>query len=131
MTVWKIGEKGPSKLPETTPKEEKLLEEHLEDWVVNDPGLLGEPLLIVGRQVLIPEVKDRLDILALDPQGNAVVVELKRGKLKAPVDMQALRYASYISRWRFEDFERQAKAFMSKAGDPEFNFNEIFEQFCS
>lgn len=131
MSVWKIGEEGPIKLTETQFKEEKVLEENLEDWVVTDSSLLGEPLLVIGRQVMIPEVKDRLDILALDPQGNAVVIELKRGKLKDPVDMQALRYASYVSKWRFEDFERQARAYLGKSGDPEFNFNELFEQCCT
>ena len=46
--------------------QEKLLEEKLEEWVVSDPALLDEPLLIIGRQVIIPNVKDRLDILTLD-----------------------------------------------------------------
>jgi len=39
--------------------------------------------------------------------------------------MQALRYASYISKWRFEDFESLARNFMGKIGDPEFNFNGL------
>ena len=112
MGLWKITDKGPSKVAETKLKQEKLLEEHMEDWISSDSSILGEPLLIVGRQVLIPDTKDRLDLLALDPQGNAVIIELKRGKLKDPVDMQALRYASYISKWRFEDFESLARNFM-------------------
>src|SRR5204863_8113987 len=69
-------------------------------------------------------------LLALDPQGKAVIVELKRGKLKDPVDMQALRYASYISRWVFEDFERVAEGYLS-GGLSDFNFNAIYEKFCS
>jgi hypothetical protein len=131
MSIWKITPEGPVKVPETIMKEEQLLEEHLENWVITDSSLLGEPLLVIGRQVVIPEIKDRLDVLALDPQGNAVVVELKRGKLKDPVDMQALRYASYISKWRFEDFENQARAYLNTADDPDFNFNELYEQFCT
>ena len=59
-----------------------------------------------------------------------MIVELKRGHLKDPVDVQALRYASYISKWRFEDFENQARNFLGKVGDPEFNFNSIYETFC-
>lgn len=131
MPIWKITESGPVKVTETKLKREKLLEEKLEDWIVDEASLLGEPLLIIGRQVLIPDVRDRLDILALDPQGNAVIVELKRGKLKDPVDMQALRYASYISKWRFEDIENQARLYFGKQGDLEFNFNELYENFCS
>lgn len=130
MGIWKIAEDGPQKVRETHIKKEKLLEEQLEDWIVRDPTLLGEPLLVVGRQILFPDVKDRLDILALDLQGNAVIVELKRGKLKDPVDMQAMRYASYISRWRFEDFENQARNFYGKVGDPDFSFNDMYESFC-
>lgn len=130
MPIWKITDNGPAKITETKFKQEKLLEEKLEDWIVSDPTILGEPLLVVGRQVLIPDTRDRLDVLAVDPFGNAVIVELKRGHLKDPVDVQALRYASYISKWRFEDFENQARNFMRKVGDPEFNFNSIYESFC-
>jgi len=130
MGLWKITDKGPSKVKETKFKAEKLLEEHLEDWITQDPSILGEPLLIIGRQVLIPDIKDRLDILAFDPQGNAVIIELKRGKIKDPVDIQSMRYASYISKWSFEDFENLARNFMGKIGDPEFNFNAIYESFC-
>jgi len=130
MPIWKIESNTPVKVSETKFKQEKLLEQHLEDWVVSDPALLGEPLLVVGRQVIVPEVKDRLDVLALDPQGNAVVIELKRGKIKDPVDMQALRYASYISKWQFGDFENLAKNYLGKHGDSSFNFNQLYEQFC-
>jgi len=130
MTIWKITEKGPTKVSETKLKHEKLLEENLEDWIVANPEILGERLLIIGRQVLIPDTKDRLDVLAVDPNGNAVIVELKRGHLKDPVDIQALRYASYISKWRFEDFEKQAQNFLNKIGDINFNFNSLYESFC-
>lgn len=130
MALWKIGGDKPQKVKQTQFKQEKLLEEHLEDWIQAEPTMLGEPLLIIGRQVMIPDTKDRLDLLAVDPQGQAVIIELKRGKLKDPVDIQALRYASYISKWKFEHFENVARGFLGKAGDPDFNFNETFETFC-
>jgi hypothetical protein len=128
MSLWKITTGGPVKVTVAKPKAEKLLEEQLEDWVLADPSLLGERLLIIGRQVFIPGVNERLDLLALDPQGRAVVIELKRGDLKAPVDMQALRYASYLSKWGFGDFEKQARSFLGNGHG--FNFNELYEQFC-
>jgi len=87
-------------------------------------------LFIIGRQVHIPDIKDRLDILAIDPHGNSVIIELKRGKLKDPVDMQAMRYASYISKWRFTDFENTARKYLNQENDIEFNFNSLYEVFC-
>ena len=90
MPLWKITDKGPLKVKETKFKEEKLLEEHLEDWIAKDSSILREPLLVFGRQVIIPDTKDRLDLLAVDPNGFITVIELKRGQLKDPVDIQSL-----------------------------------------
>ncbi len=131
MPIWKVTDTGPVQVAETELRQENLLEEHLEDWIVANHALLEEHLLIIGRQVMIPDIRDRLDVLALDAQGNAVVIELKRGALKDPVDIQALRYASYIAKWAYQDFENQARSHLGKAGDPNFNFNEMFEQFCA
>ena len=38
-------------------------EGNLETWIENDPSLLGDNLLIIGRQVQVPDVKDRIDLL--------------------------------------------------------------------
>lgn len=130
MGLWKVGKTGPEKVDETHFVAEEILEENIEDWICKDPSILGEPLLLIGRQVLIPDIHDRLDLLALDTQGAAVIIELKRGTLKDPVDTQALRYASYISKWQFEDFENEARKYLGKTGDEEYNFNAIFEEFC-
>jgi hypothetical protein len=131
MALWKITNGGPSKVKETKFKKEKLLEEHLEDWISKDSSMLGEPLLIFGRQVIIPDTKDRLDLLAVDIHGYIAIIELKRGQLKDPVDIQSLRYASYLSKWRFQDFENIARNYFGKVADPEFNFNDLYESFCS
>jgi hypothetical protein len=131
VPIWKITDDGPVQVEETDLKREHLLEAHLEDWIEANHALLGEQLLMVGRQVLIPDLNDRIDLLALDTQGNAVIIELKRGKLTDPVDMQALRYASYVSRWSFEDFERQARGYSGRMGDADFNFNDEYENFCA
>jgi len=127
MTIWRVGEDGPKKIDETRLKDEKVLEQQLEDWIEKDPSLLGEPLFIVGRQVRVADVRDRLDLLAIDPQGNTVIVELKRGDLSDPVDMQAMRYASYISKWDFEQLEREARAY--RGGDPDFSLKDALVSF--
>lgn len=130
MAIWKITDRGPEQVPQSKLHKEGLLEERLEDWIVAQPSILGENLLVVGRQVTVPQINDRVDVLALDTEGNSVIIELKRGKLKDPVDMQALRYASYISKWGFTDFEREAKTFAQSA-DSDFNFNRMYEEFCA
>lgn len=129
--LYKIKGKKLTKIHETKFKHEGKLEEDLEDWVENNPSILGEDLLIIGRQVWIPGVKDKIDLLALDTNGNTVIIELKRGRLKDPVDIQSLRYASYISRWEFVDLETQAKKYFLEKGEEDFNFNEKYEDFCS
>ena len=44
----------------------EYLEQDLEVGQKNDSSILGENLLIIGRQAQIPEVNDRIDLLALD-----------------------------------------------------------------
>jgi RecB family endonuclease NucS len=50
----------------------------LEKWIVAAPDLVGEPLLVIGRQLAeFTEDKDRLDVLAVDEAGELVLMELK------------------------------------------------------
>jgi len=130
MSLWKIQDGKPQRVEETKLGSEQMLELDLEEWLARDPAILGEPLLIIGRQVQVKALKDRLDLLALDPDGNAVVIEVKRGDVKDPNDMQALRYASYLSRWKFADFEAVARDYLGKE-DSDFNFVDAYESFCS
>jgi hypothetical protein len=115
---------------ETALAAEQKIEQDLEGWIAQDPDILGEPLLIIGRQVTVQGINDRLDLLALDPDGKSVVIEVKRGAVKDPVDMQALRYASYLSRWKFSDFEALAREYLGH-GDADFNFLDCYQEFCA
>lgn len=76
----------------------------LEKWVVAKPALLGEPLLVLGKEYSEFEgAKDRLDILCLDQQGHIVVVELKRTESAGHADLQSLRYAALVQTFTLDD----------------------------
>ncbi|MDZ7660743.1 hypothetical protein [Fodinibius sp.] len=71
------------------------LEERLEDWLEDDIGILSNDLLVIGRQVAT-DFGHSIDILCINPEGDLVVVELKRDKTPRDVTAQALDYGSWI-----------------------------------
>jgi hypothetical protein len=79
---------------ESNRKIEVRLEAELEEWIANDPQLLMETLVIVGRQLKVEA--GFIDLLAMDGLGRWVVIELKRAKLYRDTVSQALDYASCI-----------------------------------
>ena len=76
-----------------------LLErQHLAKWVEQNPSVLGEELLVITSEYdRFDKTNERLDLLALDKEGNLVVIELKRDDSGRSVDLQALKYAAYCS----------------------------------
>lgn len=68
----------------------------LQEWIEATPAILGEPLLIIGKELPVSSGA-RLDLLAVDRAGCLVVVELKRDDSGSNVEWQAIRYASYCA----------------------------------
>lgn len=130
MAILRIAHRGKELQPENRIREENILGGDLEDKIATDPDLLGEPLLLIGRQVVLQDKNDRLDFLALDTKGNSVVIEIKRSLTQEALDITSLRYASYLSKWKLEDFENQTRKFLKKVGDPNFDFVAFFKSFC-
>ncbi len=81
--------------------------EHLQEWVLANPEIVGEDVLIVTFEFdrWLPSaksqsrVRDRLDILGIDAAGTLVVAELKRDVAPDTVEMQALKYASMAAQF--------------------------------
>jgi len=56
-----------------------LERQHIEKWIEKVLGFLGEDLLIVTNEYnKFDKTNERLDLIALDKEGNVVVIELKR-----------------------------------------------------
>ena len=92
MRMWRIDGDQPRPLTTAVLPAEKDLHEFL----AQDPSLLGERLLVIGSEVLTPYGK-RLDLLAIDADGNLHLLELKRDKTPREVVAQLLDYGSWVS----------------------------------
>ena len=83
-------------------------ERKLQDMICAEPDAfceeIGESLWVIGKEVRPSDaISDRIDILAVDDAGSAVVIELKRGTHKLQL-LQAVSYAGMVSRWSAERF---------------------------
>jgi hypothetical protein len=94
--IWQVGQSIPLKLEEANVG----LEKNLEGWIESDPSLLPGELEIISRQM--PVEGGRLDLLAMDPLGRYVVIEVKAGSLLSDTITQALYYAAQIDKYPFE-----------------------------
>ncbi|MCS7092793.1 MAG: DUF4268 domain-containing protein, partial [Patescibacteria group bacterium] len=81
----------------------------------NNPECLGEELLIIQKEFDgFNDTNDRLDLLALDKQGNLVVIENKLDDSGKDVTWQVLRYASYCSTLNKEQILLIYQQYLSK-----------------
>ena len=71
-------------------------EDTIERWLARQPDLLGLDVLIIGRQV-ITDFGGRIDLLAIDGDGDIVIIELKRDRTPREVIAQVLDYASWVT----------------------------------
>lgn len=75
---------------------------HLQEWLEHCPQALaqgeGEELLIIQKEFDgFNDTRERLDLLALDKEGNLVIIENKLDDSGRDVVWQALKYASYCA----------------------------------
>jgi len=75
---------------------------HLQEWLENCPQALaqsdGEELLIIQKEFDgFDDTRERLDLLAIDKEGNLVIIENKLDDTGRDVVWQALKYAGYCA----------------------------------
>lgn len=74
----------------------------IQEWIEKNPEILEEELMIIQKEYFLPSGK-RLDLLWIDKNGKLVIIELKRDDSWDEVEWQAIKYASYCSRFSRDD----------------------------
>ena len=98
-----VNNKTITKLDPTDFKSQRVLERYdIQEWIEKTPEILGEDLLIVSKELLLPS-GSRLDLLAIDKNAKLVIVEIKRDDSGKDVDWQAIKYTSYCSNFLVDE----------------------------
>ena len=103
--------------------------EHLQEWIANNPSCLNEDLLIIQKEFDgFYDTSERLDLLALDKQGNLVIIENKLDDTGRDVTWQGLKYSSYCSTLNATQIIGIFTQYLSKIGSSE-TAEELLEEF--
>ncbi len=76
LGVWRVTNGEPIRLHSTGVP----LEKQLEDFIEADPTLLGDPIMLIGRQVPTGH-GGFIDLIGIDADARLHVLELKRDRL--------------------------------------------------
>ncbi len=88
----------------------------------SNPNILGEELLIISKDITyFKDTKERPDLIAIDTNGNIVIIELKRDDSGINLEWQAIKYASYLSKFTINDilnlYEKYLNKFIKQSGE--------------
>ena len=101
----------------------------IQEWVESYPSILGEDLLIISKEnSYFNNTKERPDLIALDKDGNIVIIELKRDDSGTNLEWQAIKYASYLSRFSLNDIINMTEKYFLKT-KPEITQESIKQSF--
>ncbi len=73
------------------------LEDNLHKAIKNDMSIISDELLLIGSEVLTVYGK-RIDLLAINIEGNIVIIELKRDRTPREVVAQTIDYATWVQK---------------------------------
>lgn len=121
MGIWRIDDGAPRRLAAAALPSERALE----DFLAQDPALLGARLLVIGRQVRTPYGK-YIDLLAIDEEGNLHVLELKRDRTPREVVAQVLDYGSWVTTLDRDGVLAIANEHLGARGPFEVAFEDAF-----
>jgi uncharacterized protein DUF4268 len=111
---------------------------HLQEWLENYPQALaqndGQELLIIQKEFDgFDDTRERLDLLAIDKDGNLVIIENKLDDSGRDVVWQSLKYASYCANLKkqqvVEIFQRYLNQKAQNEGAEPANAENVLLEF--
>lgn len=70
----------------------------IQEWIEKNPEMIEDNLMIIAKEFDgFDKTKERLDLTALKPNGEIVILELKRDDSGTDVTFQGIKYASYFA----------------------------------
>ena len=93
--------------------------EHLQEWLENSPTAFGDDdeLLFIQKEFDgFDDTRERLDLLAIDKQGDLVIIENKLDDSGRDVTWQVLKYASYCSNLSKQQIKDIYQSYLDKKG---------------
>ena len=116
MPLYRWNDENLEPVPATTFEAEQLQErEDLQRLLRDQPEVLEEGLFIVSEEFSNWQDSGRsIDLLALDSEGNLVVIELKRTQTGDHSELQAIRYAAMVSNMTLEQIVDAHRDYLQK-----------------
>lgn len=103
MAIYSFTDNSLNKVETTTFNAEGILErQHLQLAIKHQIKVVAPNCLVISEEFSEwSESKRRIDLLAIDKEGNLVVIELKRTESGEHMELQALRYSAMVSTLTF------------------------------
>lgn len=130
MFLIDIQSKKAISLEKSTFSELKLSERYdLQEWIANNPRILGENLLIIQKEFDgFSDTNERLDLLALDESGKLVIIENKLDDSGKDVVWQALKYVSYCATLTKSEIIEVYQRYLGTSGVAADKISEFFDE---
>lgn len=130
MAIYSFESNSLQKIETTTFNSQGILErQHLQNAIKQKIDVIAPNCLVISEE--FSEWSDsqrRIDLLAIDKEGNLVVIELKRTETGEHMELQALRYAAMVSTLTFkratEIYQKYLKS-VDREEDAEANLIEF------
>ena len=121
MPLYRWNAENLEPVPPTTFEAQQLQERaDLQRLLRDQPDVLEEGLFIVAEEFSNWQDSGRsIDLLALDGDGNLVVIELKRTQTGDHSELQAIRYAAMVSNMTLEQVIEAHRGYLARRGSDE------------